>query len=141
MIEIRFAAPLRLSGEGGDNVHKALWPLLVSVVDGVYLILRFFRRKALLNLMVGFGVIAVPAFIAAVKAIADRMPSDYAGIAIAIVITAAFAIFSYFTALALVAVRSQWDDAHGDLKPTPAEIASYAIGAVAAVVFSAMIFL
>lgn len=122
-------------------MQKALFPYLISLVDGTYLILRFFRRKALLNLMVGFAVAAAPPLIVAVKLIATRTGSGYAGLAVAVLATAAFAAFSYYTALAVFAVKSQWEKNSVSLRPTAVEIAAYAIGAAAIIYFALAIFL
>ncbi len=123
----------------GDRMQKAALPLLIAVIDGIYLILRFLRRKAFLNLIVGLGVLTAPFLILIAKRIAVAALPAYAKAALAILATAAFAAFSYHAALSIEVVKSQWNEGSGRLKPGAVEMAAYAIGVIATIAFAAAV--
>ncbi|MHB0975916.1 MAG: hypothetical protein ACYC1U_01845 [Candidatus Aquicultorales bacterium] len=110
-----------------------IYLLLVSL--GLYLIVRFFIQKSILNLMLGIGVILAPGFITAAKLIymGEALPGIAKG-GIAVVATAIFGFFTYVSGFASIGVRRQLQDPK--YRPSPVDMGAYLLSVVLLITFA-----
>ncbi|MCL5291069.1 MAG: hypothetical protein M1548_00890 [Actinobacteria bacterium] len=113
---------------------RALIIYLLVAATGFYLIVRFFRARVLLNLLVGSALILAPGLLVFGKLLTGTIASTLVKVGLAIAAAVVFSVFAYLTALTMNAALSQKEKEGSN--PTLGDLLFYAVGVILITVFA-----